>query len=704
MNMNQLYNKTILIKPRNVENENIFDILYYTYNGKLTAVAEKFNKITVDEAVKIVNNSNDDVPIYLAAYLGFSNLFLYYLTFKGNPYERNDSGQSCFHAIFYRGELKILNLVLNYERMSLKLTSLENIENIKKSYGFSKLDIVKGKLSRAVSKTETNLKKFNSFQRKLKEEAENFIKNMIKKLQEGLATRDKEGRNPLHYGAMSKFPLSYLLINTILDFELFALNGWNEFLAIFQETQDLEVKAERWFDPRRCQRLDRELMNLLGDHIIAECAKTFKVLKNELMRLIINSQDNMGDTVLHVAAFHGDFRIVKKLLNYGADKFIKNNDGKMPVDMAKDNHVRNVLTNLNKAAKNADEKNMVELVNFGHDINSKISIFSEGPIHKIIESNKEDKHDVLKKMLDMGADPNLKDSNGWSSLHYACQLGDFESVVILLEHKADIDSYSNNHRTPLHLASSQNHPKIVHHLLENRADPNFKDNYECTPLHLAAKEGNIECMSLLLVYGSNLYEKDFRGWNILHYAAFQGHKRAVRFIVKYDADFDVLQNQRNTQNKLAIEIVRDPTVKPFFISLWHTAKDGDLDTTRMLLNEGEKIDEQTTFWGNTPLHLAVLNNHYLLVRLLLEKKANKTITNKDGITAVEYAEIINNAIVKFCEKNFDRDTLVDLKIFVRNVINKNEKILNSTICKSNHSVKIWKILDFSQKICKILIN
>ena len=30
----------------------------------------------------------------------------------------------------------------------------------------------------------------------------------------------------------------------------------------------------------------------------------------------------------------------------------------------------------------------------------------------------------LKKMLDLGSDPNIKDSNGWSALHYACQLGD----------------------------------------------------------------------------------------------------------------------------------------------------------------------------------------------------------------------------------------------------------------------------------------
>jgi ankyrin repeat protein len=69
-------------------------------------------------------------------------------------------------------------------------------------------------------------------------------------------------------------------------------------------------------------------------------------------------------------------------------------------------------------------------------------------------------------MLDLGSDPNLRDSNGWTALHYACQLGDLQSVVILREKGANIDAYSNNKRIPLHLAALHGYSEIVQFLLE----------------------------------------------------------------------------------------------------------------------------------------------------------------------------------------------------------------------------------------------
>ena len=86
--------------------------------------------------------------------------------------------------------------------------------------------------------------------------------------------------------------------------------------------------------------------------------------------------------------------------------------------------------------------------------------------HKIIESKEGKKHEVLKEMLLLGSDPNIKDSNGWTALHYACHNGVIESVKILVEHNADINSFSNNKRTPLHLAAKMNRVDIVNYLID----------------------------------------------------------------------------------------------------------------------------------------------------------------------------------------------------------------------------------------------
>ena len=251
----------------------------------------------------------------------------------------------------------------------------------------------------------------------------------------------------------------------------------------------------------------------------------------------------------------------------------------------------------------------------------------------------------------MGADPNIKDSNGWSALYYACDLGDFESVKTLIESNAIIDTYSNNQRIPLHLALYKNYPKIVRIFNLKGSNPNYKDELRCTPMYLAAKEGYTECIKYLLNYNGDLYSVDFRGWNILHYAAFHGNKDTVRFLCMYDADFDKLKNTRNSQNKLPIEIVRDPSVKQYFMTIFQAAKEGNLDMTKNLINkDNSNLNKQTTFLRNTALHLAVLNAHYLEVKLLIGKGCNIDLRNKDEIVPSECFQLMFRAIKKFMLK------------------------------------------------------
>ena len=711
--VNQKYNKTININPlESPENPNVeTDLCSLTYEGKLTIIVSQFNKIPLEKAYEIVHSSFTEElkrnPLQICSFLNYSNIFLYLLTYDSDSFYCDENQQSTWHFLSYRGHTKLLSILLNHLRYKIKIESLNQLDIIKKNSGFSNLDFVNGNLSKAVHKNKKNLERFKDLQNSIKELSLNCINTFINKLQEALSKKDKEGQTPLHLAAMSKFPLSHKIINEILDFNFFKFDQtWEEYLSIYQELQSLEIKLERMNDdPRRCLRLEREINTLLGEkYILNELEPKFNEIKKNMLKKIINTQDSNGDSILHISSFHGDFRIVNKLVFFGGNKKLKNSMNKIPVDLAKDNFVRKVLTNLNKAAKNSDEKNITELVNFGEDINKKKTIFSQAPIHKIIESkDKKKKYEVLKKMLDMGADPNIKDSNGWSALHYASQFGDLESVKILIENNAYIDTYSNNQRIPLHLASNRNYPEIVKYLLENKSNPNYKDDLGCTPIHLASKQGNTKCIEHLLNYGADLYSIDFRGWNILHYAAFHGHKKTVRFICKYDADFDILKDTRNSQNKLPIEIVRDPSVKPYFISLWHAAKEGNLDMTRNILNDGEDINEQTQFLKNTPLHLAVINNHYLEVRLLLEHNCNVELKNKDDISVFEYATLIYEFVERKYEEFEDKERgLIDLRDILRDILKKKDEILDAIICKSNWNVRIWTARDFAEKIFKAL--
>ena len=704
MSKAQRYNKIISFKPL-IEEEDMlsdFDLNYLTYNGKLTLIVEQFNSkncsLETSQSLvqESVSNDQGHNPLQIASFLNFSNIFLYLLTFGADPNKKDENNQNTWHILAYRGHPKLSGLLLNYIKKKKKMQILKLIDKEKENSGFSNLDIVKGKLSRAVRLNEENVENFKNLQQKIENLAHKLIDDFFADLMQGLKCQDKNEQTPFHLAAISKFPLCYKFIYQILDFDFFKLDdSWKNFLELFLELQRLETKAERINqDPRKCLRLERELIALLGENSIKELDEYYKHMKRELMKELINMQDNNGDSILHISEFHGDFKIVSRLVFYGGHKKLKNKLGELPVDLAKDNFVRKELTDLNKAAKASDEKNIDELINFGEDINEKISIFWQAPIHKIIESKKSNKYEVLNKMLDLGSDPNIRDSNGWTALHYACQLGDLQSVIILKEKGSMIDAFSNNKRTPLHLAALKGYFEIVQFLLESGSDQDFQDELGCTPLHLAAKKGHVKCIQLLLEAEADLYCLDFRSWNILHYASFHGCKKAVRFIAKYDADYDRLQKMRNSQNKLPIEIAHDPSIKPYFDTLFHAAKEGNLDLTNKLLNEKEDINEQSQFEQNTPLHLAVINNHYLEVKLLIKEGCDPTIPNKDSILPYQYAFAIGETIEKYISipENREKDT-IDLRIIAENL-----GVNESMICSKNWDLKLWKAIDFNRKI------
>ena len=85
------------------------------------------------------------------------------------------------------------------------------------------------------------------------------------------------------------------------------------------------------------------------------------------------------------------------------------------------------------------------LVNCGDKIDERLSIFGEAPIHKAVLSSEEVlKNDALAAIIeDCHANVNNIDSNGWTPLHHAANIGDFESASILVENGAKVNSYSN---------------------------------------------------------------------------------------------------------------------------------------------------------------------------------------------------------------------------------------------------------------------
>ena len=105
--------------------------------------------------------------------------------------------------------------------------------------------------------------------------------------------------------------------------------------------------------------------------------------------------------------------------------------------------------------------------------------------------------------LAAGADPNARDENGSTPLHWAATWGRTSAVRALLEAGAKPDARDKEGRTALHDAARWGHESVVEALLDAGAKPNARgDVLGVTPLHMAAYEGHASVVKALLDAGA----------------------------------------------------------------------------------------------------------------------------------------------------------------------------------------------------------
>src|SRR5947207_6222466 len=148
----------------------------------------------------------------------------------------------------------------------------------------------------------------------------------------------------------------------------------------------------------------------------------------------------------------------------------------------------------------------------------------ETPLHWAASSGHEE---VIKMLMDVGADPNIQRRDGASALHCAASRGHDKSVRMLLSFdahgnalKAEVNGLDNNADTALHFAAWHGHDEVVLVLLAAGAESSAQNKQARTPLdyardwkhesvvkilqhadeealHRAASDGNVELVETL---------------------------------------------------------------------------------------------------------------------------------------------------------------------------------------------------------------
>ncbi|KUO85524.1 MAG: hypothetical protein AT711_06515, partial [Thermoproteus sp. CIS_19] len=268
--------------------------------------------------------------------------------------------------------------------------------------------------------------------------------------------RDEHGKTPLHYAAEHCMPdLVELLLRHGADPNAGDAEGRTPLHTVFER-----AAGDRW---------ERVMAELTAAALLRHGADP-------------NAKDSEGRTPLHYAARSSlHLKAAEVLVRHGADVNARDRLGRTPLHYAKDGGT------------------VEYLIRRGADPNVR-DAEGKTPLHHAVASGRLWAAEAL---VEAGAEVNedLAAALRLTPLHLAALRGGAEEVERLLNSGADPNVRDVFGRTPLHYAAARNHKAAAELLLKHGADPNAKDNGGETPLDLAAKWCAAETGALLAAYG-----------------------------------------------------------------------------------------------------------------------------------------------------------------------------------------------------------
>lgn len=262
------------------------------------------------------------------------------------------------------------------------------------------------------------------------------------------------------------------------------------------------------------------LKNILQNQIIPG--------NEELIKLLLAKQANINDVpVLHKTS---DINLVKWLIAQNADVNKLNTQGKnvlysaiyqnnCSVDLIKFflskgigfvEQDKSIL--LERAASN-NKKDMVKfLISYGADIKNACVLHNTQDVN------------MIKWLLDKGADINLADSSSKTALYRAAWSGQYQKVQFLI-HKGSTLSAEDNLEVIARNITNNHNVRIIKLLIEHGgakiSDPT-----------LITKAKNLNMLSFLVAEGLDINTSDEQGNTVLHYAVKANNYQLVSFLVE----------------------------------------------------------------------------------------------------------------------------------------------------------------------------
>ncbi|XP_075437754.1 uncharacterized protein LOC142476069 [Ascaphus truei] len=409
----------------------------------------------------------------------------------------------------------------------------------------------------------------------------------------------------------------------------------------------------------------------------------------------VNVEQENGETAMHIAARHGNLKMITALIEEGGELTWQSKAGEnplhtavrhchLPVVKAIVNYLANgksredAVVCVNQANKDGEtplhlaaaaKKDMVHsgeedvkiirtLIEYDGDFSCTTKLTFETPFHYCARVGNEDVLlEIIRQIGSNRMQPavNKQAKNGWSPLLTAAEQGHTGVVKILLQNHARVDVFDEHGKAALHLAAENGHDQIADILLWHKAFVNAKTKLGLTPLHLCAQNGFNHLVKLLVdTHLASIDAMSLTKRTPLHMAALSGQLDVCNSLLNMKADVNATDIQGQTPVHLAAENDHSEVVKLFLKDKPELVTSANMDGSTcahiaaakgsvavikelLKFNKTGVITARNKTNDSTPLHLAAAGGHAEVVKVLLETGASASDENGEGMTAIHLA-------------------------------------------------------------------
>ncbi|KAK7066471.1 hypothetical protein SK128_007029 [Halocaridina rubra] len=224
--------------------------------------------------------------------------------------------------------------------------------------------------------------------------------------------------------------------------------------------------------------------------------------------------------------------------------------------------------------------------------------------------------ELVRELLEQGAEPNATRHTGTGALFFAAQGGFLDIVNLLLDHGGKINQASKDGGTALIVAAQCGHWDVVQELLRRGADPHSAMKDRATAVFVAAQNGHTSVVRTLLAAGAKANVRRLDGASPLWIASQMGHQSVVRLLLNHGTNVDICRHDGATP-------------------LFKAAHKGHVDVVQELLPYKPHLGLLRN--GESALHAAALYGHIRVLKALVQAGADPGLKNDQGLTPIQIA-------------------------------------------------------------------